>query len=147
MILLRHFTEDDAETIRKKQWPDLSIEEIEAIIYDWKTLEYKGKYFEMMAIVADDAVVGNISLMEHSRSIVSLGVEVYLDERSKGYATAAMKQAFMLATERGYKIIQDQVRVDNKPSIALHERCGFETDGYVFINKKGKEVCIYTSAL
>ena len=34
MILLRHFTEDDAETIRKKQWPDLSIEEIEAIIND-----------------------------------------------------------------------------------------------------------------
>ncbi len=41
-----------------------------------------------------------ITAMEHSRSIVSLGVEVYLDERSKGYATAAMKQAFMLISIR-----------------------------------------------
>ena len=28
-------TEQDAETIRKKQWPDLSIEEIEAIINNY----------------------------------------------------------------------------------------------------------------
>ena len=143
MISLRHFTEDDAEIIRQKQWPDLSTEEIVSIINDWKTLKYEDKYFEMLAIVADDEIVGYISLMEHSKSVVSLGIEIYADERNKGYATAAMAQACKIAADRDYKIIQDQVRIDNKPSIALHEKCGFETDGYIFLNQKQKEVCFY----
>lgn len=147
MISLRHFTEEDAEIIKQKQWPDLNTKEITEIINDWKSLEYEGKYFEMLAIVEEGMVVGNISLMEHSKSIVSLGVEIFSDERCKGYALRAMKLACEIAIKRGYKVIQDQVCVDNKPSIALHEKCEFETDGYAYINKKGKKVYLFTRCL
>ena len=72
-----------------------------------------------------------------------MNIAVHPDYRKQGYATAAMAQACKIAADRDYKIIQDQVRIDNKPSIALHEKCGFETDGYIFLNQKQKEVCLY----
>lgn len=144
MISLRHFTEADAEIIRQKHWTDLSTDEIVSIINDWKSLEYEGKYFEMFAIVVDDMAVGYISLMEHSQSIVSLGIEIFSDKRQKGYATRAMALASEIAAKRGYKAIQNQVHTDNMPSIALHEKCEYETDGYVYMNQKGKEIGLYT---
>lgn len=40
-----------------------------------------------------------------------------------------------------------QIRADNVASIALHNSLGFETDGYVYTNKKGNEVLIYIKVL
>ena len=36
---------------------------------------------------------------------------------------------------------------DNVVSIALHEKLGFETDGYVYKNAKGRDVLIYSKCL
>ncbi len=147
MISLRHFTEHDAETIQKKQYTETPIADIHEMISEWETNTYQGKFFEMFAITSDDAIVGSVSLYEHSKSVASIGVEVYPDEREKGYAAEGMRLIMNHARNHGYRIIQDQVRTDNQASIALHNKLEFETDGHVFKNAKGKDVLLYLFCL
>ncbi len=147
MISLRPFTENDAFTIQRKQYPDMSLADIQAMIAEWKTRTWRNRYFEILAITEDDRIVGSVSLYEHSGSVASLGVEVYPDERRKGYASEGMKLMMDHAGKLGYRILQDQVQTENLPSIALHNRLGFETDGYVYRNAKGKDVLLYLFCL
>ena len=147
MISIRHFTEHDAIIIQQKQYTETSITDIYEMITEWESNTYQGKYFEMFAIIADDAIVGSASLYEHSKSIVSIGVEVYPDQRRKGYAAEGMCLIMNHARDLGYRIIQDQVRTDNQASIALHKSLEFETDGYVFKNAKDKDVLLYLFCL
>ena len=147
MITLRHFTENDAELLQANQLYNKSKEEILSLINEWKTNSYNGKYFEMFAVVNDTTVIGSISLYEHSPSVASIGVEIFADQRRHGYAADAMRLLLIYAREKGYKIIQQQVRTDNRSSIRLHEKLGFETDGYVYVNKKGHDIILYLKAL
>ena len=147
MITLRHFTENDAELLQANQLYNKSKEEILSLINEWKTNSYNGKYFEMFAVVNDTTVVGSISLYEHTTSVASIGVEIFADQRRHGYAADAMRLLLIYAREKGYKIIQQQVRTDNRSSIRLHEKLGFETDGYVYVNKKGHDIILYLKAL
>ena len=147
MIYLRPFTVRDARILQQKLYPEMPAEEIRRMIAEWKTDSFQGKYFEMRAIVAEDTVVGSISLAEHTKSVVSLGVEICPDERRKGYASEAMRRMMDRAGILGYRIIQDQVRADNPSSIALHHRLGFETDGYLYRNAGGKEVLLFLYCL
>ena len=147
MISIRHFTEQDATIIQQKQYTETSITDIYEMITEWESNTYQGKYFEMFAIIADDAIVGSASLYEHSKSVVSIGVEVYPDQRRKGYAAEGMRLIMNHARDLGYRIIQDQVRTDNQASIALHNSLEFETDGYVFKNAKDKDVLLYLFCL
>ena len=147
MITLRHFTENDAELLQANQLYNKSKEEILSLINEWKTNSYNGKYFEMFAVVNDTTVIGSISLYEHSPSVASIGVEIFADQRRHGYAADAMRLLLTYAREKGYKIIQQQVRTDNRSSIRLHEKLGFETDGYVYVNKKGHDIILYLKAL
>ena len=139
MISIRHFTEQDATIIQQKQYTETSITDIYEMIAEWKSNTYQGKYFEMFAITADDAIVGSASLYEHSKSVVSIGVEVYPDQRRNGYAAEGMRLIMNHA--------RDQVRTDNQASIALHNSLEFETDGYVFKNAKDKDVLLYLFCL
>ena len=147
MITLRHFTENDAELLQANQLYNKSKEEILSLINEWKTNSYNGKYFEMFAVVNDTTVVGSISLYEHTTSVASIGVEIFADQRRHGYAADAMRLLLIHAKEKGYRIIQQQVRTDNLPSIRLHEKLSFETDGYVYVNKKGHDIILYLKAL
>ncbi|MBO6094088.1 MAG: GNAT family N-acetyltransferase [Oscillospiraceae bacterium] len=147
MICLRPFTENDAIIIQQSQYPDISISDIEKMIAEWNTKTCQSKYFEIFAITADNKIVGSVSLYEHSRSVASIGVEVYPDERRKRYASEGMRLIMNYARELGYRIIQDQVRTDNQPSIAVHNSLGFETDGYVYQNAKGKDILLYLFCL
>ena len=65
----------------------------------------------------------------------------------KGMDNPSLKLAMDIAKNKGYKIVLQQIRVNNVSSIALHDRLGFETDEYVYRNKKGNEVCIYLKSL
>ena len=147
MINIRHFTEHDAEIIQQKQYQDTPITDIRKMISEWETNTFDGKYFEMFAITADNTIVGSVSLYEHSKSIVSVGVEIYADQRRNGYAAEGMRLNMNHARDLGYRIIQDQVRTDNQASIALHSSLGFETDGYVFKNAKNKDVILFLFCL
>mgnify|MGYP002625610560 CR=1 FL=1 len=147
MIRLREFEERDAAVLQKKQMPDVGTEEITDMIRAWRTKTFDGKRFEMLAVLSDDTVVGSVSLYERSKSVASVGIEVFADERGKGYASAAMKRIAETARNRGYRVIWDQVAANNKPSISLHEKLGFETDGYIYRNAKDCEVLLWLFCL
>ena len=147
MIIIRHFTERDAIIIQHKQYPEVPITDLREMISEWNTCSYDGKYFEMFAITSEDEIVGNVSLYQHTKSIVSIGVEVFPEERKRGYGFEGMRLVIDYARVLGYRVIQDQVRTDNRASIALHNKLEFETDGYVFKNAKGKDVLLYVHCL
>ena len=139
--------ETDAERLQADQLHGKSMEDVLSLIHEWKTKSYNGKYFEMFAVVDDADVVGAISLFEHSPSVASIGVEIFVNHRRKGYAADAMRLLLKYAMGKGYRIIQQQIRTDNAASLSLHEKLGFETDGYVYVNRKGHDIILYLKAL
>lgn len=147
MVRIRHFTAEDAETIKKRQYPDMSIDEIERMITDWNSGVFEGRRFEMFAVTEDGRIAGCASLAERSQSVVSLGIEIFSEERGKGIASNAMPLLLERARETGYHAVLDQVRTDNTASLRLHEAFGFETDGYVYRNKRDREVVLYLKLL
>ncbi|MBR4702926.1 MAG: GNAT family N-acetyltransferase [Oscillospiraceae bacterium] len=143
MIQLRHFVESDAAVLQKNQPSAGNTESIMEMIAAWESKSFHGKYFEMFAITWEQRIVGSISLYEHSKNVVSIGVDVFPEERRKGFSAEGMRLIIAIARNQGYKLIQDQVSVDNQPSIALHEKLGFETDGYVYKNSRDRKVLLY----
>lgn len=147
MIGLRQFTGSDAEEIRQHMYPDMTIGEIEQMIAEWNTCVFAGRFFELLAVTKDGRIVGSASLKECSKSAVSLGIGIVAAERGKGIASDAMRLLLERAKEKGYRVALDQVRTDNAASIRLHEKFGFETDGYVYRNKRDHEVILYLNVL
>ena len=147
--VLRNFVANskDIGLLQKFYCPNMPIKAIEKMIGDWNTLDYQEKYFEMFAIVQAEKVVGTLSLYEHSKSVISIGIELFLGHCKKGYGTIAMHTALDLCTEKGYKIVYQQVRADNLASIKLHHKVGFETDNYIYKNQKGHDVILFFKAL
>ncbi len=141
-MVIREFTEADLPEAERRFGPEAG-----ELIARWREKVWNGKFFEMLAVEDGGALVGTVSLLEHSRSAVSLGIEIFPEYRRRGRATAACALALERARKRGYKIAMDQVRADNQASAALHRRLGFENDGYVYINRKGSEVLIYIMPL
>ena len=101
----------------------------------------------MFAIVKDGEIVGSVSLYQLSESVISCGLEIYESYRKQGIGSEAMILVMDKAREMGYKIVSQQIRIDNVASIALHNMLEFETDGYIYKNKKGNEVIIYMKSL
>lgn len=147
MLILRNFSNSDAGMFQNKHSQHLSIEEIENLFQQWNNKEYEGKYFEIFAIVKDEEIVGQISLYQHSENVISCSPEIYKGCYRRGFAKEAMLLAMDIAKGKGYKVVLQQIRVNNVASVALHNSLGFETDGYVYRNKKGNEVLIYIKVL
>lgn len=147
MITLRRFTEQDTEWIQRHFYPDMQEETVLDMIRDWNTGTYNGREFEMLAILEDQQPVGMISLYQHSASVASIGPEVVAEKRNRGIAFEAMKLMIEQARRKGYRILSQQVRVNNMASRRLHEKLGFETDDYVYRNKHGHEILIYLKAI
>ena len=143
MVTLRHFTREDAEPVRAGLYPDMTGADIRAMIDAWNTRVYQGRYFEMFAVLSGQGIVGCASICGRSRSIASLGIEIFAAERGKGFASEALAILSEYVAEKGYRMILDQVRADNAASVRLHEKLGFETDGCVYRNRKGHEVVLY----
>ncbi len=147
MVSLRHFTPADAQALLQSQYSTMTIKQIQDMIADWNQLAYQGKYFEVFAILRDETIVGQISLYQHSPSVLEIGPVVYPAHQRHGYAKKAMMLALEIARDKGYRIAEQQIRCDNTASLALHESLGFETDGYRYTNRKGHEVLIYLKSL
>lgn len=147
MIVLRHFTASDIPILQKYRCQNWNVQEIQEMMEQWNRKEYEGKYFEMFAVTAGQTVVGSISLYEHTKSIVSLGLEIFLEYRRRGYASAAVREALQIAKNRGYQIVRDRVRTNNTASIALHQKLGFETDGHEYENPKGDKMHLFLKPL
>ena len=147
MVFIRHFTDNDAGTLRTNQFPDMTNEDILNLIHDWNSFSYQDKFFEIFAVLSGETIVGSVSLYQHSQSVASLGVEVYESFRRSGFAYEAILLLLDHAKQLGYKIIQDQVRTDNNASILLHEKLLFETDQYIYRNKKDQPCYLFLKAL
>lgn len=147
MVRIRHFTTEDAETIKKRQYPDMTVDEIERMIADWNSGVLEGRRFEMLAVTEYGRITGCASLAERSQSVASLGIEIFSEEQGKGIASNAMPHLLEAAKQAGYRAVLDQVRTDNTASIRLHEAFGFETDGYAYRNKHDREVVLYLKLL
>lgn len=147
MIHLTNFKKEDASELQQYGYLDLSTAQVEALICDWNKKQFNGKYFEMFAIVSDEKIVGTISLYQHSSEVVSIGPEIFYEYRKKGFAKEAMICACEIAKEKGFKIVSQQIRINNAASIALHRSLGFETNELVYINAKGNQVTIYLKCL
>jgi len=147
MIILRNFRGTDASIFQEKHSRHLPLEEIKELFRKWNLREYEGKYFEMFAIIKDEDIVGRISLYQHSVNVISCGPEIFEGCCRQGFAKEAMGLAMEISKNKGYKVVMQQIRTDNRASIALHNSLDFETDGYVYRNKKGNEVLIYVKVL
>ena len=147
MIVLRNFLARDIPILQKYRYPDLTGQEIHEMMEQWNQKEYEGKYFEMFAIMDGETCVGSLSLYQHTQSVVSFGPEIFTEYRRRGYASAAIREAFQIAKHRGYGVVLDRVRTNNTASIALHKRLGFETDAYEYKNKKGNSVYLFLKLL
>ena len=147
MIALRHFEERDAEELQRTQYHDKSILEIEEMIFQWNKTTFNGKYSEIFAVIHGLMIVGWVSLYQHSENVVSIGPEIFPPFRKQGYSKEAMRLCIEFARSKSFRIISQQIRVDNLPSIALHRSLGFETNGYEYINKHGNKVSIWLMPL
>ena len=147
MICLRRFCREDAGTVRTVLYPDMALGEIEEMIADWNAGVWNGRRFELLAVTAGGAIAGYASLLEQSGTAASLGIEIVPAHRGRGIASEAMRLLLELASESGYRLIVDQVRADNAPSIRLHEKCGFTTDGRAYRNRRDHDVVYYLKQL
>ena len=147
MVTLRRFTQDDAEVLRANLYPDMTPDELAAMIAEWNRGSWQGKLFELLAVVADGRVTGFVSLLAHSRSVASLGAEIFPAEQRKGFGGAALRLMLARAAELGFRIAQTQVRTDNEASRRLHEKLGFERTVSTYQNAKGKEVFLFIKLL
>lgn len=147
MVKLRNFTTGDAETLQQLHDHDMSADAIRQMISEWDRREYRGKYFEMFALIGDEKIVGELSLYEHTENVVSIGLEIFSGFQTLGFGKQAVMAALQICKKKGFKIVCDQVRTDNEPSIALHKSLGFESDLYRYKNQKGHEVYLFLKAL
>lgn len=100
----------------------------EELIGEWSKRSYNGRFFEMLAVEDGGRIVGTVSLFEHSRSVVSLGVEIFEEFRRRGYGYEGCRLALERARGLGYAVAMDQVLASNDASAGLHIRLGFDTN-------------------
>ena len=147
MVSIRLFADNDVDTLQTNLYPDMSAEEIRDMVREWNSGSYQGKRFEMFAVLRGEEIVGTVSLYALSKSLASIGAEVFEPYRRSGYAYEANLLLLDHAKELGYRVILNQVRTDNAASIRLNEKLGFETDRYVYRNKKEHPVFLFIKAL
>jgi len=145
MVSLQKISNKHADTVSKHA--KISKTDVEKMIKDSDSKSFDGRFFEMYVVMSGEEIVGLISLFEHSASIVSIGPEIFTESRKLGYATKAMQMAMDIARSIGYKIVFQQVRVNNIASIKLHEKLGFETDNIIYKNRKNNEIFIYLKSI
>ncbi len=145
MIELRPISVDNIELLAEKY--NMSVEDANNLIARSDSELYENKYFKMLVVLNWASCVGIVSLYEHSASVISIGPDIFVEYRKRGYGTEAMKLAMDIAREEGFTIVCQQIRTNNNASIKLHESLGFETDNYIFKNRNDNEVSIYLKSL
>ena len=147
MITLRNFTDDDALEFQQKQSVNMSLDEVKSLLIKWREKEFEGKYSEIFAVTNDEGIVGWISLYQHSENVISCSPEIFERYRKQGIGGEAMILAMKIAKNKGYKLMLQQIRVNNAASIALHKKLGFETDEYIYKNRHNNDVQIFIKLL
>ena len=145
MLTLRKFEAMDTEIIPSRL--NLDLDGAKNLINEWNTRIFNGNYFEMFAIINNDTVVGMISMYEHSKSVISIGPEIFEEYRRQGFAKSAMEKVISIAQRKQYAIVLQHVRINNEASIKLHESLNFEKDNSIYKNKKGNDIYLYLKCI
>ncbi len=146
MVTLRSFTAQDAPLLLSNSVA-ASLPDAQQRITAWSAKQHNGRYFEMLGVFRADTLVGTLSLCAQSPNIASLGIEIFALYQRQGCGKAAMRLGMEMARQAGFSILSDQIRQDNAASLALHRALGFETDGYVYRNRRDHPVLIYLRSL
>lgn len=131
--MLREFTGKDDPAVRERSGAGRK--------------SHNGRYFEAFAIEVGDDLVGCLSIYQRTTSSVSLGIEIFAAHQGKGHGTRALEEGLRLAKEKGFALVMDQVNVDNRASLAIHRKAGFECDGYTYKNGNDHLVCLWIKVL
>ena len=145
MLTLRKFEVMDTEIIASRL--NLDLDGAKNLINEWNTHIFNGNYFEMFAIINNDTVVGMISMYEHSKSVISIGPEIFEEYRRQGFAKSAMEKVISIAQRKQYAIVLQHVRINNEASIKLHESLNFEKDNSIYKNKRGNDIYLYLKCI
>lgn len=147
MVTLRDFAKADIPALQNYLLPGKTERELMKQLGAWRQKEYRGRYYEALAVVGGGETVGMVSLYQHTDFAVSCGIEIFPPFRRRGFAFEAMTQALQRAERGGYRLALDQVRTDNDASIALHQKLGFQADCGEYWNKNGNSVFLFLKLL
>ena len=145
MLTLRRFEAMDTELVASRF--NLNLDGAKNLINEWNTQIFDGKHFEMFAIISNETVVGMISMYEHSKSVISIGPEIFEEYRRQGFAKSAMEKVISIAQRKQYAIVLQHVRINNEASIKLHESLNFEKDNSIYKNKRGNDIYLYLKCI
>ncbi len=138
-ISLRSFSKNDLPVLKRYLYSNRSNQSISAIIDQWNTKVFEGRYFESFAVTVDEQAVGYLQLTEDADGNVDLEVHIFSDYRGKTYGTQALCKALDLAKEKGYSTATATIRKNSIPSRRLCESVGFVHTGEG-VTAKGQEV-------
>lgn len=145
-IKLRKFNADDAYLLKKYQFHEMSIKDIEDMISLWNKNRYDGRYCEVFAAEYGGALAGWFSMAELPNGRISIGPTVFEQYRRKEIAFTVMQILLNTAKKNGYSYAEAQVRQNNTPSIKLHKKLGY-IKMRKSINRNGNEVFVYAKNL
>ena len=138
-IRLRSFTLEDAPDLRRFLYPKRTEKTVSAMIGEWNTRLFEGRYCEFFAVTADGSPVGYVQLCQQPDGSVSAGAHIFSDFRGKGYGTKAVVLLLEKAREMGLSAVTARVRKTNVPSCKLCKTVGFAPVGED-VTAKGHEV-------
>ena len=145
-INIRKFTADDAALLKKYQFHQMNINDIENMISLWNKNKYDGRYCEVFAAEYDGALSGWFSMAELPNGRISIGQTVFEPYRQKGIAFSVMRNLQKTKKRNGYSLAEAQIRINNAASIKLHEKLGYIQIKKI-TNRNGNEVYIYMKKL
>ena len=141
-VSLRSFVQEDVPLLKQYLYPNKSKKDLSALVSEWNSRQYEGKYCEFFALTADEAVVGYVSLFERTPDSVSVGAHIFPGFRGKTYGTQGVLNAMEIAREKGYAFATARVRKTNTPSLRLCKTVGFVPVGED-LTPEGREVFVF----
>ena len=145
-MIIRHFDIKDIKVLQKYRYPDKNDLEILALINEWNKGGCSGRYFEMFTAVHAGNQVAEISIHEHTKDSVNVGIHVFEPFRRKGHAKQCVKFALKRAYQLKYEFVIFLVEKNNLVAINLAEKFGFVPISE-FITPKGVAIITYKRPL
>ncbi len=141
-MIIRHFDIKDIKVLQKFRYPEKNDLEILALINEWNKSGGSGRYFEMFTAEQAGVQVAEISIQEHNKDMVNVGIHVFEPYRRKGYAKSCLKFALKKAKEYNYAVAICLIEKHNEVAIHVVKKFGFVAMSE-FITPKGTTMITY----
>ena len=146
-LTLKSFEEDDLLFLSGTGYVSMSEKAKKAMLAASQIRRHTdGNYFEVFTLREGNDVIGFVSLYSKEPGFVSIGLDIREQYRRRGFAIRSAELIAKLLAEKGFSVIRNTVRTDNKASVLLHEKLGFTlTDQYT--TDKGRNVYVFEKAI